>query len=92
MSQHYDKKLQACLFFYSTFSKYMHALYHKTYTSQKMKFSIKNFFSKCGSTFSEEILNGKFHFLCSVKEMCYVMLCYVILCYVMLCYAMCILF
>ena len=42
-------------------------------TAQKMKFSIKNFFSKCDVydvydlvTFTEEILNGKLHFLCSV--------------------------
>ena len=34
-----------------------------TYTSEKAKFSIKDFFSKC-----EEILNGKIHFLCSVRE------------------------
>ena len=31
------------------------------YTAQKMKFSIKDFFSKC----DQEILNGKLHFLCS---------------------------
>ena len=43
------------------------------YTAQKMKFSIKDFFSKCDQirrkllvTFTEEILNGKLHFLCSV--------------------------
>ena len=31
-----------------------------------MKFSIKNFFSKCEEiTFTEEILNGKLQFLCS---------------------------
>ena len=39
-------------------------------TAQKMKFSIKGFFSKCGQilnvvTFTEEILNGKLHLLCS---------------------------
>ena len=42
--------------------------------SQKIKFSIKDFFSKCGQlqcptdlvTFTEEILNRKLHFLCSV--------------------------
>ena len=43
-------------------------------TAQKMKFSIKDFFSKRGQirkktadlvTFTEESLNGKFHFLCS---------------------------
>ena len=44
-----------------------------------MKFSIKDFFSKCVQirkklrtvdlvTFTEEFLNGKFHFLCSVKS------------------------
>ena len=42
------------------------------FNAQKMKFSIKDFFSKCDQiwpdlvTFTEEILNGKFHFLCSV--------------------------
>ena len=43
-------------------------------TSQKTKFYIKDFFSKCDQirnfqsavTFSEEILNGKLHVLCSV--------------------------
>ena len=36
------------------------------YTAQKMKFSVKDFFSKCDLvTFTEEILNGKLHFLCS---------------------------
>ena len=43
-------------------------------TAQKMKISIKDFFSKCDQirsfhadlvTFTEEILNGKFHCLCS---------------------------
>ena len=37
-----------------------------------MKLSIKDFFRKCDQmadliTFTEEIVNGKFHFLCSVK-------------------------
>ena len=43
-----------------------------TVTAQKMKFSIKDFFSKCGPqfpadlvAFTEVILNGKLHFLCS---------------------------
>ena len=40
-------------------------------TAQKMKFSIKDFFSKCETAdlvkFFEEILNGKLHFLCSVR-------------------------
>ena len=41
------------------------------YTAQKMIFSIKDFFSKCDQILSffahltEEILNGKLHFLCS---------------------------
>ena len=49
-------------------------------TAQKMMFSIKDFFSKCDQirrnlqiwsvTFTEEILNGKPHFLCSVFEKC----------------------
>ena len=43
---------------------------------KKMKFSIKDFFSKCDQiqrklhgllTFTEKILNGKLHFLCSVN-------------------------
>ena len=34
-------------------------------TEQKMKFSIKNFFSKCDQISTEKILNGKLHFLCS---------------------------
>ena len=34
-------------------------MYHLT----KMKFSIKDFFSKC-----DQIRNGKFHFLCSVQR------------------------
>ena len=41
--------------------------------AQKMKFSIKDFFSKCDQirrlvTFTEEILNGKLHFLCSEPD------------------------
>ena len=42
-----------------------------TFTAQKMKFSIKDFFSKCDQfpadliTFTEETLNGKLNFLCS---------------------------
>ena len=39
-------------------------------TSQKVKFSIKDFYSKCEQicmvTSNEEILNGKLHFLCAV--------------------------
>ena len=35
----------------------------KCYTAQKMKFSIKDLV-----TFNEEILNGKLHFLCNVKN------------------------
>ena len=40
----------------------------------KMKFSIKDFFSKCDQirrnlvTFTGEILNGKLHFVCSVRN------------------------
>ena len=40
-------------------------------TAQKMKFSIKDFFSKFAAdlvTFTEEILNGKLQFLCSVID------------------------
>ena len=44
------------------------------FAAQKMKFSVKEFLSKLGQirkflvdlvTFTEEILNGKLHFLCS---------------------------
>ena len=38
------------------------------HTTQKLTFSIKYFFrklTKSAVTFTEEILNGKFHFLCS---------------------------
>ena len=34
-----------------------------TDTAQKMKFSVKDFFSNC-----DQILNGKLHFLCSVRR------------------------
>ena len=49
-------------------------------TAQKLKFSIKDFFSKCDQirrkpqktanlvTFTEAIVNGKLDFLCSVNE------------------------
>ena len=42
------------------------------HTAQKMKFSIKDFSSKCDQiadlvTFTEKILNGKLHFLCSAN-------------------------
>ena len=48
-------------------------------TVQKMKFSIKDSFSKCDQirretadlvTLTEEILNGKLHFLCNVISLC----------------------
>ena len=47
---------------------------NKRYTAPKMKLSIKDFFSKCDQirkntadlvTFTEEIVNGELHFLCS---------------------------
>ena len=38
---------------------------NEDFTAQKMKFSIKDLV-----TFTEEILNGKLHFLCSVYEQC----------------------
>ena len=40
----------------------------KQHTSQKIKFSIKNFLKKTADlvTFAEEILNGKLHLLCSL--------------------------
>ena len=34
-------------------------------TAQKMKFFFKDFLSKCNQIRTEEILNGKPHFLCS---------------------------
>ena len=48
------------------------------HTAQKINFSFKDFFSKCDQirrktadmvTFTEEILNGKLHFLCSVRAL-----------------------
>ena len=48
----------------------------KIFTAQKMKFSIKDFFSKFGSTdscglviFTEEILNGKLHFCAAFRTL-----------------------
>ena len=42
----------------------------RSFTVQKMKFSINDFFSKCDQILklscTEEILNGKLHFLCSL--------------------------
>ena len=46
--------------------------FYDTSTTEKTKFSIKDFFSKCDEihadlvTFTEEILNGKLQFFCSV--------------------------
>ena len=41
-------------------------------TAQNMKFSIKDFFSKRDQTaLTEQILNGKLHFLCSVCSLNY---------------------
>ena len=34
-----------------------------------MKFSIKDFYSNCDQTFTEEVLNGKLHFLCNDLKM-----------------------
>ena len=50
----------------------------KMITAQKMKFFVKDFFSKCNQiaenceffTFTEEILNGKHHFLCIELWIC----------------------
>ena len=43
------------------------------HTAQNMKFSIRDFFSKCDQIrlrkFTEEIFHGKLHFLCSVKKL-----------------------
>ena len=50
-------------------------IHERNITAQKMTFSIKDFFSKCDQlrnlvTFTEEILNGKRHILCSVYFIC----------------------
>ena len=54
-----------------------HRDWKKYDTAQKIKFSIKDFFSKCDQnpqfpadlvTFTEEILNGNCYFLCSVRR------------------------
>ena len=39
-----------------------------TNTAQKMRFSIKDFFSKYDHTFTKEILNGKLIFLYSTNS------------------------
>ena len=46
-----------------------------THTHTKMKFSIKNFFSKCDQirnleTFTKEIVNGEFHFAFIIENRC----------------------
>ena len=57
--------------------EYLRLKYGAIITAQKMKFPIKNFFSKCDQirrrsadlvTFTEEILNGRLHSLCSVLK------------------------
>ena len=47
---------------------YVHLYHFPINAEQKTKFSIKDFFSKPAYlvTFTEEILNGIFHFLCSI--------------------------
>ena len=63
------------LFFYSLECRYRKDHFCKINTAQKMKFSINDLFSKCDQirrcglvTSAEEILNGKLHFLCSVRS------------------------
>ena len=50
-------------------SKQITNLHIDKYTAQKVKFSIKDFFSKCENadlvTFTEEVLNGKLRFMCT---------------------------
>ena len=55
----------------SVFHNFRKNLHHRYLTgsyntAQKMKFSIKDFFSKCDQIRS--FLNGKIHFLCSAKS------------------------
>ena len=72
--------MDACLIWFyvllCTFDYFKLALVNNDYTAQKMKFYIKDFFSKSDqirsslriwSHFTEEIFNGKLHFLCSVN-------------------------
>ena len=62
----------------SSFIIILHHHFHhvlSSFTVQKMKFSIKDFFSKCDQIrrkliFTEEILDEKLHFLCSVCLVC----------------------
>ena len=64
-----------CSIFFSPISLYVQSFIKtKIITAQKMKFSIKDFFSKCDqmrsflriwAPFTEEILNGKLQSLCS---------------------------
>ena len=55
-----DKRVTASIiFFLYLFHRYLH------YTEQKMRFSVKDFFSTFPAdliTFTEEIFNGKLHF------------------------------
>ena len=55
--------------FYESGCSFMYYI-HLVFSAQKMKLSLKDFFSKCDQirdlfTFTEEILNGKLHF-CAV--------------------------
>ena len=63
IQQSYDYYSVQCLHHFRYFLRY-HSHY---YTVQKLKFSIKDFFSKCDQmvTFTKEILNGKLQFLYS---------------------------
>ena len=58
--------LAKCVF--RTDIEYAFNIYQKTYTAQKMR--IKNPQTADLVTFTEEILNGKFHYLCSFTSFC----------------------
>ena len=48
--------------------KAIHQSFYMTIIAQKIKFSIKDLFSKCDQISTEKMLNGKFCFLCSVSK------------------------
>ena len=63
--------LSPLVFTFQNKSYYKTKYYFANNTAQKIKFSIRDFLSKCDHadlvTFSEEILNGKLHFFVQCK-------------------------
>ena len=79
ISNIYDKR-PPCYFFiygkYAVYFEFLKGFIDITFTAQKKKFSIKDFFSKCDKnpqetadlvSFTKKTLNGGRYFLCSVS-------------------------